>query len=119
MNVQVRHLLPRVLAIVDHQPIAQFGQPQLCGDGRCFYEQMAQHGMVCCFRILQLANGFTGNDQHMSGGHGLNVHEGDNVFVLIDDVGGNLAGYDAFEDGFAHTRLMAQPSRSVTPFIRF
>ena len=57
MNVQVRHALPAILAVVDDQPVAAFVQPQLAGNFGGFEQKMTEQRLVFGLGLGQARDG--------------------------------------------------------------
>src|SRR5205085_11632472 len=62
----------------------------------------AQHLGVLVARLQQRGDVALGHDQKVHGGLGIDVLEGHDVVVLVDDVGRALTGGDATEHAIGH-----------------
>ena len=95
--MQVRHRLARIGAIVEHQAKTVFGEPELLRHFRGFDEKMSQHLVIVRMRFGEARNRFLGNDQDVNGRLRLDVVEGDDLVVFVDNVGGYFARDDFLE----------------------
>ena len=93
---------PAVWPVVDDEPVAGLIQLELSGDFLGSRKEMAEdvvvlggHGGVAGVVLF-------GNEENAVGGLRGDVTKGQNVFVLIDDVGLGFAVDDPFEDRFGH-----------------
>lgn len=102
MEVQVGHGFAPIRTVVHHKAIASRVQFQLAGDFLGGGKQVAEDGMVF--------GGYGGvagmmlfrDKQNMHWGLRSDVAEGENVFVLVDDVGLGFPVDDPFKDRFGH-----------------
>ena len=95
--------LAGITAIVEHEPVSTGSEAKLRGDVRRLEQKMAEHGVIFRSGSFQRGDGLARNDEDMRWRHGLDVPEGDDVFILEDDGGGDFLVADALEEGFAHT----------------
>ena len=96
--MKVRDGFAGVGAIVDDKAEAGFAEAEFAGDFGGFEQKMAER-----FFILRLCGGNVGDwllrdDEHVRGGLGRNVAKGDDEVVLVNDVRGDLARDDFFEE---------------------
>ena len=94
--------LAAVGAVVDDQAIPGLVELELAGDLLGGGKQMAEDRVM--FRGDSRVAGVVmfGNEQDMDGGLGGDIAEGENVIILVDDFGFDLAVDDPFEDRFGH-----------------
>lgn len=95
--MEVWHLLPRLGAGVDHQPVASVGDVlglgQLVGDMNHMSEEMLLFGGdVSGGEYVSL-----GHDEHVRRCLRVDIADGDNVVILVEDVARYLSGDDATE----------------------
>ena len=102
VEVEMGHGFAAIGAIVDHEAIASRIQFQLAGDFLGGGQEVAEDGML--FRRDGGVAGLVwrGDETTVYGGLGGNVAEGEDVVVLIDDVGLGFAVDDPFKDRFGH-----------------
>ena len=89
-------------AVVDDEAIAGLVEFELAGDFLGGGEEMAEDGVVFGGYGGVAGVVLFGDEEDVDGGLGGNVTEGEDVVVLIDDVGWDLAIDDPFEDRFGH-----------------
>ena len=102
VDVQVRHALAAVLAVVDDQPVAAFVQSQF---GRHFgglEQQVAEQLVVFRLGLGQARDGFFGNHQNVLGRLGIDVAQREHQVVFINDGRGNFPRDDFFKQCLAH-----------------
>ena len=87
------HALTAVLPIINHNTIATI-QLQLLSHTPCHYQQMAQQLLVIVAAGGQLSERLLRDDEGMDGGLGVDVVEGEGVFVFVDDLCGDLVTSD-------------------------
>jgi len=102
VEVEMWDFLAGVAAVVEDEAVATFDKAELLGDGGGFYQKMAEDGVVIGRGIFEGGDRFAGDDEDVGGRHGFDVAEGDDVFVFVDDGGGDFFVADALEEGFAH-----------------
>jgi len=89
-------------SVVDDKAVAGLIELELAGDFLGGGKEMAKDGMI--FRGDSGVAGVVlfGNQQDVDGGLGGDIAEGEDVIILIDDVGFGLTVDDPFEDCFGH-----------------
>ena len=99
--MKVGHGFPAVGAVVDDQAVAGVGSEKPLGfrDFPARHQQMAQKGCIVRLRGADAGNDPLGNDENMNRRLGTDVPEGEALIILVDDVRGDLAGDDFFEQG--------------------
>ena len=88
-------------AVVDHYTEA-FGEVEFLCDCSGRQEEMTEKGLVIGVSLSDTRDQFFGNDQHMDRGLRLHIMKGDAVFILVGDIGRDLAVDDFLKDGFRH-----------------
>lgn len=66
---------------------------------------MPEERGVSLGRCVEIGDFLFGNEENVSRCFWRGVAEGQTVIVFIDEVGGDFAVDDAFEDGFGHRRV--------------
>ena len=102
MQVQVINRLATILVAVDHAAIALFGKSlrlRVSGRGE---DQLADQQGVGFIEVVERGHGFARNEQDMRGRLAVDVAEGKDIVILVDDVGRNLAADDLLKNGVAH-----------------
>jgi hypothetical protein len=110
--MQVWDLLTTILTCIHNTPEAgclnAFQNCDLSGG----QQQVSQTLRVFRFCILETGQALTWHDEHVDWRLRLDVTEGDAVFILIEDVGGNVATQDFVENGIlSHPCLPFHMSR--------
>ena len=100
VEVEMRNFLAGVAAVVEDETVAASDEAEVFCDGGGFYQQMAEDGVVGRGGVFEGGNGFARDDEDMCGRHGLDVPKRDDVFVFVDDVGGDFFVADFLEEGF-------------------
>lgn len=101
MDMEVRHRLARVRAMIDREPEAT-GESELSRHHAGHHEQMAEHGLVGRLSFADPGDDSLGNDQQMNGRLRLNVMDDDAELVLVFDPGRNFAINDFLEECLGH-----------------
>ena len=107
MDVQVRDGLAGVGAVVHDKAVA-FGELEFFGDGSGNEEKMAEDGLVDGGRLAEARDRLLRDDEQVDRRLGLDVVEDDAEFILVLDLGRNLAIDDALEDGLGHEFLQEE-----------
>ena len=102
MQMQMGHGFPPVRSIVDDQPITGFFELELATDTLGGGEKMAENGMILRRHGRVAGMVFFGNQKNMNGCLRADVPEGEDVLVLVHDIGGHLAIDDALENRLGH-----------------
>lgn len=95
--MEVRHRLTAISAIVDHQSVAVVSQPHPSCDLRRLEQQMPKQSRVARLRLPDARNRPFRHHQDMRGRLRMNVPEGEDLIVLVNHVGWNLAGDEFLE----------------------
>jgi len=98
--MQVKHFLPGVSPVVDHQPVAALGDALFAGNLGCDNEHTPQRRFVFRGRVVDGGDGLIGDDQDVNGRLGVDVSESRHLVILVNDVGGDFAFDDFAENGF-------------------
>lgn len=91
--------LAAVGAVVDDDAEAVFLEALLFGDGGDAGHHVAEEGLVIVFGEGDAGNWFFGDEEEVGGCLGADVAEAEAEVVFVDDVGGDFAGDDFFEEG--------------------
>ena len=102
MQMQMRDGFPPVGTIIDDQPITGFFELELAADALRRGEELAENGMILRGHGRVAGMVVFGNQENMNRGLRGDVPEGQDVFVLVDDVSGHLAINDALENRLGH-----------------
>ena len=89
-------------AIIDDEAIAGFFELALAGNALGGDEEMSEEGMILGRNGAVAGVMFFRDEKNVNGGLGGEITEGEDVIILVEDIGRNLAVDDAFEDGFGH-----------------
>lgn len=99
MDMQVRHRLAAVRAVVDHDAEARLAEAFAFRHRAGGEEQVAKEFGVLGFRLADARDDGLRHDQKMRGRLRVDVTEGQAPVVLVKNLRGNFPRYDAFEDG--------------------
>ena len=102
--------LAAVFAGVNHGAVA-LGQSFLAGDHCHDPEQMAEQRGVLDRCFGERADVLARDNQHMHGGVGMNVGEGDTLLVL-EDAGGGDASVDDLAEQAGHIETSVSPAEA-------
>ena len=89
-------------AIIDDEAIACFFELALAGNALGGDEEMSEEGMILGGNGAVAGVMFFRDEKDVNGGLGGEITEGEDVIILVKNIGRNLAVDDAFEDGFGH-----------------
>ena len=89
-------------AIIDDEAIAGFFELALAGNALGGDEEMSEEGMILGRNGAVAGVMFFRDEKNVNGGLGGKITEGEDVIILVKNIGRNLAVDDAFEDGFGH-----------------
>ena len=89
-------------AIIDDEAIAGFFELALAGNALGGDEEMSEEGMILGGNGAVAGVMFFRDEKDVNGGLGGEITEGEDVIILVKNIGRNLAVDDAFEDGFGH-----------------
>ena len=89
-------------AIIDDETIACFVELALASDALGGDEEMSEEGMILGRNGAVAGVMFFRDEKDVDGGVGGEITEGEDVIILVKNIGRNLAVDDAFEDGFGH-----------------
>ncbi len=102
MEVKVGDGFAAIRAVINDEAVAGFFELALTGNPLSGDEEMSEEGMILGRDGAVAGVMFFWNDKNMNGGLGSEITKGENVIILVEDIGGELAVDDAFEDGFGH-----------------
>lgn len=102
VEVQVGDGFAAIRAIIDDESIAGFVELALTGNPLGGDEEMSEEGMILGRDGAVAGVMFFWNNKNMDGGLGGEITKGEDVIILVENIGGELAVDDAFEDGFGH-----------------
>jgi len=106
MHMQMGNSFSAVFPIVDHkaETIVRVVKSEIARDFSCREQQVAQNGFIICVRLADAGNELFRDHKNVHRRLRCNIPEGEATIVLMDDVGGNLAGDDFFEE--SHVRIL-------------
>lgn len=81
----------------------------MAGDFGGLEEEMAEEFFVVGAGFGEAGDGFLGDDEDVGRGLGIDVAKGEDFGVFKDDVSGDFAGDDFFENVLAHIRFGGRP----------
>ena len=100
--MKVRDCFSTIGAIIDDEAIACFVELALTGNALGGDEEMSEEGMILGRNGAVAGVMFFRDEKNVNGGLGGEITEGEDVIILVEDIGRDLAVDDAFEDGFGH-----------------
>ena len=89
-------------AIIDDEAITGFFELALASDPLGGDEEMSEEGMILGRDGTVAGVMFFWNDKNVDGGLGGEITEGEDLIILVENIGGEFAVDDALEDGFGH-----------------
>ena len=89
-------------AVINDEAVAGFVELALASDPLGGDEEMGKKGMIFGRNGTVAGVMFFWNDKNVDGCLGGEITEGEDVIILVEDIGRDLAVDDAFEDGFGH-----------------
>src|SRR5690349_2590111 len=113
VQVDVEDRLPGVAVGVEHHPEAAGRNAALFGDGGRAPRQLADNRVVLRRQLVERRDVALGDDEHMRRGLRLDVFEGQDAFVLVHDLGWQLAVDDLAEKTVRHYARMATAIRQM------
>ena len=93
---------PAIGAIIDDEAVAGFVELALASDSLGSDQEMCEEGMSFGGYGTVAGVMFFWNDKNVDGGLGGEVTEGEDMIILVENIGGEFAVDDAFENGFGH-----------------
>lgn len=100
--MKVRDCFSTIGAIIDNKAIACFFELALAGNALGCDEEMSEEGMILGRNGAVAGVMFFRDEKDVDGGLGGEITEGEDVIILVEDIGRDLAVDDAFEDSFGH-----------------
>ena len=100
--MQMRHSFSGVLTVIDHEAeaLAAIFDAELVGDLSGSEQQCSKRGLIFCHRLTNTRDDFLRHNQHMDRSLCVDVVEGGDEVVLIDERRGDLAVDDLLKNGF-------------------
>ncbi len=89
-------------AVINDEAVAGFVELALASDPLGGDEEMGEEGMIFGGDGTMAGVMFFWNDKNVDGCLGGEITKSEDVIILVEDIGGELAVDDAFEDGFGH-----------------
>ena len=102
VEMEMRDGLPSVGPVIDDEAVTGLVELTLAGDLLGGGKEMAKNGMMFRRDGGMPSMVLLRDEQNVDRGLGGDIAEGDNMGILIDDVGFGLAVDDPFEDRFGH-----------------
>ena len=102
MEVKVGDGFAAIGSIIDDEAITGFVELALASDPLGGDEEMSEEGMILGRDGAVAGVMFFWNNKNVDGGLGGEITEGEDVIILVENIGGEFAVDDAFEDGFGH-----------------
>ncbi len=99
--MQMRDSLPGVASIVDHEAVARGFEAEFTGHLRRGEEKFSEDHGIVRGGDGDVRDDFFGDHEHMSWRLGGDVTKGDEFLRLIDNLGGDFPGHDAFKERHA------------------
>ncbi len=93
---------PAIGAIIDDEAVAGFVELALASDSLGSDQEMCEEGMSFGGYGTVAGVMFFWNDKNVDGGLGGEITEGEDMIILVENIGGEFAVDDAFENGFGH-----------------
>ena len=88
--------------VIDDEAISCFFELALAGNPLGGDEEMSEEGMILGRNGAVAGMMFFRDEKDVDGGLGGEITEGEDVIILVEDIGRDFAVDDAFEDGFGH-----------------
>jgi len=102
VEVKVGDCFSTIGAIIDDEAIACFVKLALAGDALGGDEEMSEEWMILGRNGAVAGVMFFRDEKDVDRSLGGVITEGEDVIILVKDIGRNLAVDDAFENGFGH-----------------
>jgi len=102
MEVKVRNRFSAIRPVVDDETISCFFQLALPGDSLSGSKKMGKDRMILGGDGTMAGVVFFGNQEDVDRRLGSDVAKGEDMIILVEDVGLGLAVDDLFEDRFGH-----------------
>ena len=101
--MQMWHRFTGIGSVVDNKPVTALLEAELRRNFGGFQKQMAEHLMILRLRVAQSRNGPAWNDQHMHRSSRIDIANGEDKIVLVNDVTRDLTSGNFFKQSFAHS----------------
>ncbi len=105
MKVEVGNGFAAVRTVIDDEAVAGGGDIFAAGDFGSREEQVAKEVLIIGLCASDARDEFFGNEENVDGRLRRDVAEGQAQVVLKNDIGGDFASDDFFEEGHASWRL--------------
>jgi len=102
MEVKVGDGFAAIGSIIDDEAITGFVELALASDPLSGDKEMSEEGMILWRDGTVAGVMFFWNDKNVDGGLRGEITEGEDVIILVEDIGGEFAVDDPLEDGFGH-----------------
>lgn len=97
MAMDMKHALQGIRAGIEHQPVTGRGYPGFFSGLAGSRKNMAGNVEIFLLEMAQRSDMLAGNNQDMLVGYRLDIPEGDNIIVAVDDIGRDFSGSDFTE----------------------
>jgi hypothetical protein len=98
MKMYMEDDLTRLLFCVEDDPVAALFYPHFSGDGFGFGKDMADDFLIIFGEVIESCEMVFGDEQDVNRCLGIDILEGKDVFVFIDDSCRNFFPYDLAKD---------------------
>ena len=112
--MEMRHRFTAIQSVIDDEAVAGTLQPEMIRDLGGLQQQMAQQTMIIRRGVGNAWDGFSRHDEDVRWRLRIDVVEGQDQVVFIDDGGGDVFVDDLLEYGFAHEPAVGSGSVNVT-----
>jgi hypothetical protein len=114
MKVQVEDVLSAPTLHVEDKFVTGFANPLIRGYVLGPEHEFGQNSPVFLFKVVDASNVLSRHEKDMDRGVGFDILKGDQMFILVDDVGGLFPLRDSAEYAFAfHSLLPFRKKRSL------
>ena len=104
--MEMRHGFAAIRPVVDHQSVTAL-KIQLLRHRSRLEQEMTDQLMILGRGFAEAGDRLLRHDEDMRRRLGVDVAKGTDLVILKHDLGGNLAGDDLLENGFAHAASVA------------
>jgi len=102
VEVKVGDCFSTIRAVIYDEAVSCFFELALAGNALGGDEEMSEEGMILGRNGAVAGMMFFRDEKDVDGGLGGEITEGEDVIILVEDIGRDFAVDDAFEDGFGH-----------------
>lgn len=103
--MDMKHRLTCVGVAVEHRPIPPVGMAKIFRNQRRPSDHLTDEAVVIGRQVVQGRDMYAGDEQYVGGGLRVDVVERDDLVVVIDHVGGDIATHDFAEKAVGHVLL--------------